>query len=83
MDELVEAQRALATPPPWTPPPGVPAIAGCAVRFPGGATGSGARGDPGWAAVAALEVTPDIVLVDATGRDHPRRAGLGGGVADL
>jgi deoxyribonuclease V len=28
------------------------------------------------AAVRALSVMPDVVLVDATGRDHPRRAGL-------
>jgi deoxyribonuclease V len=28
------------------------------------------------AAVRALPVRPDVVLVDATGRDHPRRAGL-------
>lgn len=28
------------------------------------------------AAVAALDVRPDVLLVDATGRDHPRRAGL-------
>jgi deoxyribonuclease V len=28
------------------------------------------------AAVRALDVVPDVVLVDATGRDHPRRAGL-------
>jgi deoxyribonuclease V len=28
------------------------------------------------AAVDALEVRPDVLLVDATGRDHPRRAGL-------
>jgi len=28
------------------------------------------------AVVEALDVTPDVVLVDATGRDHPRRAGL-------
>jgi deoxyribonuclease V len=26
--------------------------------------------------VAELAVTPDVLLVDATGRDHPRRAGL-------
>jgi deoxyribonuclease V len=26
--------------------------------------------------VRALDVTPDVLLVDATGRDHPRRAGL-------
>ena len=28
------------------------------------------------AAVAALDPAPDVVLVDATGTDHPRRAGL-------
>jgi deoxyribonuclease V len=28
------------------------------------------------AAVRRLEVRPDVLLVDATGRDHPRRAGL-------
>jgi deoxyribonuclease V len=28
------------------------------------------------AAVGALEVAPDVLLVDATGSDHPRRAGL-------
>jgi deoxyribonuclease V len=28
------------------------------------------------AAVRALPTAPDVVLVDATGRDHPRRAGL-------
>jgi deoxyribonuclease V len=28
------------------------------------------------AAVRALDVVPDVLLVDATGRDHPRRAGL-------
>ncbi|HEX6310180.1 MAG TPA: endonuclease V [Acidimicrobiia bacterium] len=28
------------------------------------------------AALAALGARPDVVLVDATGRDHPRRAGL-------
>jgi deoxyribonuclease V len=28
------------------------------------------------AAVCALRETPDVLLVDATGRDHPRRAGL-------
>jgi deoxyribonuclease V len=27
-------------------------------------------------AVRSLAVTPDVLLVDATGRDHPRRAGL-------
>lgn len=36
--------------------------------------------------VRALPVTPDVLLVDATGRDHPRRAGLAvhlGAVLDL
>jgi deoxyribonuclease V len=28
------------------------------------------------AAVRALDLVPDVLLVDATGRDHPRRAGL-------
>ena len=28
------------------------------------------------AAVRALDVPPDVLLVDATGRDHPRRAGM-------
>jgi len=38
------------------------------------------------AAVRALPERPDVVLVDATGRDHPRRAGLAthlGAVLDL
>jgi deoxyribonuclease V len=38
------------------------------------------------AAVRALTPPPDVVLVDATGRDHPRRAGLAlhlGAVLDL
>src|SRR5919198_1382453 len=38
------------------------------------------------AAIRALEMEPDVVLVDATGRDHPRRAGLAlqlGAVLDL
>jgi deoxyribonuclease V len=38
------------------------------------------------AAVRGLAVVPDVVLVDATGRDHPRRAGLAvhlGAVAGL
>jgi deoxyribonuclease V len=37
-------------------------------------------------AVRALEQPPDVLLVDATGRDHPRRAGLAlhlGAVLDL
>jgi deoxyribonuclease V len=38
------------------------------------------------AAVRALSVPPDVLLVNATGRDHPRRAGLAlqlGSVLDL
>lgn len=38
------------------------------------------------AAIEALPVRPDVVMVDATGRDHPRRAGLAlhlGAVLDL
>jgi deoxyribonuclease V len=38
------------------------------------------------AAVRALPQPPDVLLVDATGRDHPRRAGLGlhlGAILDL
>jgi deoxyribonuclease V len=38
------------------------------------------------AAVRALPELPDVVLVDATGRDHPRRAGLAlqlGAILDL
>lgn len=38
------------------------------------------------AALEALPVRPDVVLVDATGRDHPRRCGLAvhlGAVLDL
>jgi deoxyribonuclease V len=38
------------------------------------------------AAVRALREVPDVLLVDATGRDHPRRAGLAlhlGAVLDL
>lgn len=38
------------------------------------------------AALTALRTTPDVVVLDATGRDHPRRAGLAlhvGAVLDL
>jgi len=34
------------------------------------------EGPPLEAAVRALAVVPDVLLVDATGRDHPRHAGL-------
>ena len=117
-DDLISAQRALAdaTPDPWQPPAAsAPMIGAAVVVFPRGQTGSGARGDPAWAAAAvlrrrsvvaeativsaaagpyepgllalregpcleaavrALALAPDVLLVDATGTDHPRRAGL-------
>jgi deoxyribonuclease V len=128
--ELIEAQRALAaaSPEPWSPDRAAaapPAVGACAVYFPRGQAGCGARGDPAWAAAAVvrngrvvaeavvlgsagapyeagllalregpaleaavrdLELMPDMLLVDATGRDHPRRAGMAlhlGAVLDL
>lgn len=115
IDELIARQEALAAEPPdWHPPPD-PAAAGCFACLPRGQRGSGAAGDPVWAAaavyqgrrcvgratatgaaagpylpgllavrvgpalaaaVARLPRAPDVLLVDATGRDHPRRAGL-------
>jgi deoxyribonuclease V len=115
-------ELARAEPAPWRPD-AQPVVAGCFVCFPRGETGRGRRGDPGWAAAAALAGTvtvaeavttgtaggpyepgllalregplleaavraamPDVLLVDATGRDHPRRAGLAlhlGAVLDL
>ena len=122
-EALERAQVALAdaAPPPWRPG-GAPRVGGCFVCFPRGTGGTGARGEPGWAAAAigaggpvavvrgaagapyragrlalregalleaavrALAARPDVLLVDATGRDHPRRAGLAthlGAVLDL
>jgi deoxyribonuclease V len=115
-ETLIGEQLALAAarPAPWVPE-GAPIVAGCFVCFPRGETARGRRGDPGWAAAAALRerttvatavvtgeagapyqagllalregplleaavralpVRPDVVLVDATARDHPRGAGL-------
>ncbi len=90
-------------------------VGGCWVCFPRGLTGTGAAGEPAWAAavvrrgrrqldqhvttglatgpyapgllalregplleaaVRGLRAPPDVLLVNATGRDHPRRAGL-------
>lgn len=118
VEELIEAQRALAAaePSPWRPEPDGPVRAGgCFVCFPRGYEGFGAAGDPAWAgaalllgkrrramhsaagaagapyepglmalregpmleaAVRGLPSFPDVLLVNATGRDHPRRAGL-------
>jgi len=116
-EELVEVQHALAAEraEPWVPPAGPLTVAGCFVCFPRRYAGPGERGDPAWAAAAALRgrrvvaryVVPgvagasyepglmalregpllaaavlglaaesDVLLVNATGRDHPRRAGL-------
>jgi deoxyribonuclease V len=119
--ERAQAALAAAAPAPWTPG-AVPVVAGCFVCFRRGPAGTGARGEPGWAAAAigadgpvavvrgaagapyragllalregpllaaavrALDATPDVLIVDATGRDHPRRAGLAthlGAVLDL
>src|SRR4051794_23094475 len=80
---------------------GEPGWAAAALDGPGGAVAvvRGAAGAPYAAgrlavregplladAVAALPRRPDVLLVDATGRDHPRRAGLAlhlGAVLDL
>lgn len=106
---------AVAEPAPWLVPEGAPLVAGCFVTVARGDQGSGASGEPAWAAaslmrarrrvgeavgtgrtsgpyepgllalrlggllesaIRALPDRPDVVLVDATGRDHPRRAGL-------
>jgi deoxyribonuclease V len=117
-EELIEAQRALATATPerWHPAEATSlAIGACAVVFARGLAGRGARGDAAWAAatvlrrrsvvaeatvkgaaagpyvpgllalregpcleaaVRALPLAPDVLVVDATGADHPRRAGL-------
>jgi deoxyribonuclease V len=120
-EELIDAQHALANARPgrWQPAPAAPrdelAIGACAVVFPRGLAGRGARGDRAWAAAAvllrrrvvaessvsgaaaapyvpgllalregpcleaavrALLLAPDVLLVDGTGADHPRRAGL-------
>lgn len=115
-DALADEQRRLAglTPDPWTPSPSA-LVGACFVCFPTGISGTGAEGDPAWAAatlgprhgevreavvegvagapyepglmalregpalemaVRALPRRPDLLLVNAAGRDHPRRAGL-------
>lgn len=110
-----QEQLARAAPEPWRPAGPPELVAGCFVCFPRGPMGSGAAGDPAWAAAALttrgravtvsvvtgvasapyeagllalregavleavvrrLPRVPDVLLVDATGRDHPRRAGL-------
>jgi len=107
--ESVQLELAALEPPAWRPPPAI-AVGAVFACGPRGVSGSGAAGDPGWAAavcgadwaalggrlgapylpgllalregelleraVRALEAVPDVLLVDATGRDHPRRAGL-------
>jgi deoxyribonuclease V len=107
--ERLQVELSAWKPAAWRPAPSfaVGAVFACGPR---GVTGSGAAGDPGWAAavvrstwavvsgslgapylpgllalregelleraVRALVTPPDVLLVDATGRDHPRRAGL-------
>ena len=83
-DELVDAQLtlALANPPPWHFDDDA-VIGGCFVCSSRAKRGHGAAGDP---LCAALEQRPDVLLVDATGLDHPRGAGLAlhlGAVLDL
>src|SRR4051794_10326679 len=71
--------------------PGHAVLACAVVAVPAGAPYAAGRlalreGPALTAAVAALAVRPDVVLVDATGRDHPRRAGLAlhlGAVAEV
>ncbi|MDR7419020.1 MAG: endonuclease V [Armatimonadota bacterium] len=116
-EALIEAQDRLATLTPalWSPRDPIRLVAGCFVCFARGSQGSGAAGDPGWAAAAllagerfegiavvrgeaaapyspgllalregplleaavrGLPTRPDVLLINATGRDHPRRAGL-------
>ena len=116
-EALAAAQKALAAglrPPPWQPPARM-TVGGSFACLPLGEEGTGAAGDPVWAAAAAfrdgrcigratirgvaggpyipgllalrigpsleaavreLPVTLDVLLIDATGADHPRRAGL-------
>ncbi len=106
-------------------PAGEYTIGGCFVCFERFKSGTGDKGDPGWAAavvmrenavidyrivrgqaggpyqpgllalrearllfdaVSGLARTPDVLMVNATGRDHPRRAGMAlhiGAVLDI
>jgi deoxyribonuclease V len=114
-EELVRMQERLAQAAPqgWHLPERPFAIGGCFVCFERGPAGPGRKGEPAWAAAAAvrsgrvvattvvrgeagaayeagllapregaslaaavraLAELPDVLLVDATGRDHPRRA---------
>jgi len=116
-DSLISLQVSLAAAP--MPPldfDPAASVGGCYVCFARGGTGTGAAGDPAWAAAAltrqgrrqsaavvvtgaaggpylagllamregalleaavrALPFPPQVLLVDGTGRDHPRRAGL-------
>src|SRR5215475_3959706 len=78
VDELIEAQRALATvdPTPWEPPDR-PVVAGCFVSFERGYTGAGRAGDPGWSAAAAFVGKRRIAQAGTTGEaGAPYMAGL-------
>jgi deoxyribonuclease V len=90
-DELVEEQLRLAAarPEPWRPHGG---WAGAALLRNGQSVAAVVKGKAGASyapgllalregallerAVRALPALPEVLLVDATGRDHPRRAGL-------
>jgi deoxyribonuclease V len=85
--ELILLQQALGelTPERWQPPTTLLRIGGCFVCFER-VQGAGAIGDAGFAGAAvthrrrllagALRIAPEVLVVNATGRDHPRRAGL-------
>lgn len=63
----------------WRPVAGEPARVAAVFAAPfRGLVGLGTGADPAWAAAAvrALHAGADVLLVNATGRDHPRRAGV-------
>jgi deoxyribonuclease V len=92
IDELIDVQEALAVarPPRWKGDRGwggaalVSADGGLATARAGGVAGAGyeagllalREGPLLAAAIRGLASLPEVLLVNATGRDHPRRAGL-------
>lgn len=68
-EELVEAQRALATarPPRWLPPDEAAAIGACAVCFPRATTAPGTEADRAWAAAAVLRRRQVLADADIAG----------------
>ena len=89
-DELTQLQRTLGemTPEHWKPPTTVLRIGACVVCFErvhgAGAAGEPYRptllalreGPPPEQTLRALEIVSEVLLINAMGRDHPRRAGL-------